>query len=190
MMKEIVQYELNINGEDCNIIAKSSATLLEILRENMTLTGTKQSCDGGECGACTVLIDGRMAYSCMMLGLDARGKKIETIEGLAKPGKRKTIDYTWPPGQNHVQYEGVNSSELDVIQEKMMEHSSFQCGFCVPGRILAAMAAFKEYGTENITPELVKHELAGHLCRCGYGTSVEAIVDAAETLTERRKKNE
>lgn len=93
-MTEFVQYELNINGENVSVKSKSSATLLEVLREHLVLTGTKQGCDGGECGACTVLINDRMAYACMTLALDARGKKIETIEGLSKPGKRKNMVYS------------------------------------------------------------------------------------------------
>lgn len=188
MKRDMRCYELKINGEDVFVTAKASATLLEVLRDHLTLTGTKQGCDGGECGACTVLVDGKMVYACMMLALDARGSEITTIEGLAKPAKREKIRYTWPPEMNETHFDGINGSELDLIQEKMLEHSSFQCGFCVPGRILAAKAIFNEYGVENVTPELVRRELSGHLCRCGYGTSVEAIVDAAQVLAERKKE--
>lgn len=186
MKGEIVQYQLNINDEDIAVTAKSSATLQEVIRENLGLTGTKHGCDGGECGGCTVLIDGKMAYSCMMLALDARDKKIITIEGLAKPGRRKTMDYSWPPGMNHKQYEGIGGGELNLLQEKTLEHGTFQCGFCVPGRILAGQAVINEYGTEGLTEELIKHELAGHLCRCGYGKSVEAILDAADEINRRK----
>ena len=190
MDKEMLQYKLNINGEDLFVMAKSSATLQEVIRENLGLTGTKKGCDGGECGACTVLVNGKMVYSCMMLGIEARGKEILTIEGAATPGKKEIIDFSWPPGLNHVEYEGINGSQLDIIQEKMLEHGSFQCGFCVPGRILAAKAIFNEYGVEELDEELVRHELAGHLCRCGYGNSVEAILDAAKVLRERKSRKE
>lgn len=186
--KDIRQIELMINGEDHSVIVKSSATLMEVLREKLDLTGTKNGCDSGECGACTVLLDGKVVYACMMLAIDACGKEVTTIEGVAKPQKIGQMEHTWPPGQNKVSYEGITGGDLDIIQEKMHEHSSYQCGFCVPGRVLVAKAMFQEYPLDQITPELVKHELAGHLCRCGYGTAVEAIVDAAQTLASKEVK--
>lgn len=130
-------------------------TLLELLREDLHLTGTKNGCNEGECGACTILLDGKAVHSCLILAVDANGKRITTIEGLAREG------------------------ELDPLQEAFVEYGAIQCGFCTPGMILSAKALLEE----NPLPseEEVRTALAGNLCRCtGYKKIVAAVLAACQ----------
>ena len=125
---------------------------MPVLRESLVLTGTKEACGVGECGACVVLLDGVPVTSCLVMGADADGREIETVEGLAKTG------------------------ELNEIQEAFVEHGAFQCGFCTPGMVLTATALMRDGSSPNV--EETKKALAGILCRCGaYPKILEAVVE-------------
>jgi len=153
MMKRII--ELNVNGDTHELLVAPNYTLLEVLREKLGLMGTKRGCDLGACGACTVLIDGEAYLSCLMLAVDATGKEIITIEGLAAGG------------------------DLHPLQKAFIDHGGLQCGFCTPGMILTAEAILNE--EEHPTEEVVKKKMAGNLCRCtGYKKILEAVMSVAE----------
>ena len=144
---------LKVNGDAYNLTVDTRMTLLEAIREKIGLTGTKDGCGVGECGTCTVLMDGKPIYSCLMLAVEADGKEILTIEGLATP-------------------EG-----LHPIQKAFIEHGAVQCGFCTPGMILSAKALLDE--NPNPTKEEIKEAISGNLCRCtGYQKIIEAIEEA------------
>lgn len=152
MMKQAL--ELNINGDIHEVLVAPNNTLLEILRDKLGLMGTKRGCDLGACGACTVLVNGEAYLSCIMLALDACGKEIMTIEGLAESG------------------------ELHPLQTAFVENGGLQCGFCTPGMILTAKAILDE--NEQPDEEVIKKKMAGNLCRCtGYKKIVEAVKSAA-----------
>ena len=156
-MKQAI--ELKINGEFHEVVVDPQQTLLEVLREDLDLTGTKAGCGAGECGSCTVIIDGKAVLSCLVLAANAQGKEILTIEGLAK------------------------GDELHPLQSSFIEKWGFQCGFCTPGMLMSAKALLDD----NPTPgeEEVKEAIASNLCRCtGYTKPVEAILDAAKKLSE------
>jgi xanthine dehydrogenase YagT iron-sulfur-binding subunit len=136
-----VEVTLEVNGKKRVQKLEPRVTLLEALREHLALTGPKRICDHGECGACTVLVDGRATLACMTLALDAQGKKITTIEGLAQ-GKT-----------------------LHALQKAFIDHDAFQCGFCTPGMILSLKALLDRY--PRATAEQVKAAVAGNYCRCG-----------------------
>ncbi len=160
---ELTRLQLRVNGETHTLLIKPAATLLEVLRNQLNLTGTKEGCGLGECGVCTVLLDGKAAYSCITLALDARDKEITTIEGMARNG-------------------------LDPIQRGIWEAGGLQCGFCTPGKVMAAKSMFNEYRTAEINAELIKQEMAGHLCRCtGYNKTLEGILLAARYVAEEGK---
>jgi carbon-monoxide dehydrogenase small subunit len=149
MMKRVL--ELNINGDIHEVLVAPNNTLLEVLRDKLGLMGTKRGCDLGACGACTVLINGEAFLSCVMLAVDAGGKEIVTIEGLAEGG------------------------DLHPLQSAFVEKGGLQCGFCTPGMILTAKAILDEEG--HPTEEVIKTKMAGNLCRCtGYKKIVEAIM--------------
>jgi len=151
--------ELKINGEFHEVAVDSQKTLLEVLREDLDLTGTKAGCGAGECGSCTVIMDGKAVLSCLVLAVNAEGKEILTIEGLAR------------------------GDELHPLQESFIEKWGFQCGFCTPGMLMSAKALLDE--NPNPTEEEVKEAIASNLCRCtGYTKPVEAILDAAKKLSE------
>jgi aerobic-type carbon monoxide dehydrogenase small subunit (CoxS/CutS family) len=156
-MKQLMVF--NINGKIYEDEIDVRRTLLEVLRENFGLTGTKKGCNEGECGSCTVLLDGKPVTSCLVLAIEAQGKRIETVEGVAENG------------------------ELHPLQHAFIEHGAFQCGFCTPGTLMAAKGLL----IENPRPseEDVRKSIAGNLCRCsGYNKYVEAILDAAEKLSK------
>ena len=147
-MKQTVS--LRVNGEDYEVMVEPHKTLLEILRDDLDLTGTKKGCTTGECGACTVIIDGKAILSCMTLGVEVRGKEIITIEGLANGGK------------------------IHPLQESFLQKGAIQCGYCTPGMILSAKALLDE--NPQPTEEDVRVAISGNLCRCtGYIKIVEAI---------------
>ena len=147
--------ELNINGDTREILVSPNNTLLEVLRDKLGLMGTKRGCDLGACGACTVLIDGEAYLSCLMLAVDATGKEIVTIEGLAAGG------------------------DLHPLQKAFIDHGGLQCGFCTPGMILTAEAILNE--DRHPSEDVVKKKMAGNLCRCtGYKKIVEAVMSVAE----------
>ena len=152
-MKRVI--ELNVNGDAHELLVAPNLTLLEVLREKLGLMGTKRGCDLGACGACTVLIDGEAYLSCLMLAVDATGKEIVTIEGLAAGG------------------------DLHPLQKAFIDHGGLQCGFCTPGMILTAEAILNE--EEHPTEDVVKKKMAGNLCRCtGYKKILEAVMSVAE----------
>jgi aerobic carbon-monoxide dehydrogenase small subunit len=141
---------LRINNEEHNITTYPNRTLLEILRDDLSLTGTKESCGEGVCGACTVLLDGLPVRSCILLVTEAEGKEITTIEGLS------------------------GGEKLDPIQEAFIEHHAVQCGFCSPGMILTAYSLLKS--NPDPDEEEIRHAISGNICRCtGYAKIVEAI---------------
>jgi carbon-monoxide dehydrogenase small subunit len=151
-MKQPMRFK--INGEVYVDEIDVRRTLLEVLRESFGLTGTKRSCNEGECGACTVLLDGKPVASCLVLAIEAQGKRIETVEGLAQNG------------------------ELHPLQQAFLEHGALQCGFCTAGMLIAAKGLLNE--NPRPTEEEVRRAIAGNLCRCtGYDKCVEAILDAA-----------
>ena len=150
---------LNVNGSRYELKVNITATLADVLREELGLTGTKIMCNEGECGACTVLMDGRPILSCMTLALDAEGREIQTIEGLADP----------------------DTGELHPIQESFVEKSGMQCGVCTPGMILTAKALLDE--NPDPSEDDVRKALSGNLCRCGnYPRITECVLDAAEAI--------
>jgi carbon-monoxide dehydrogenase small subunit len=142
-----------VNGERHEILVRPTETLLDVLRTRLGLTGTKKACNTGECGACTVLMDGKAVSSCLTLAVESDGADILTIEGLSRSG------------------------ELDPIQNSFLEHGAVQCGFCTPGMIMAAKGLLEEKPEPE--EQDVRKALAGHLCRCsGYVKIVEAVLDA------------
>lgn len=147
---------LRVNGQDYELFAEPWKTLVQVIREDIGLTGTKEGCNTGNCGVCTVLIDGKAVKSCLVLASQAQGKDILTIEGLSKNG-------------------------LHPLQQAFIDHFAVQCGYCTPGMLLAA----KAFLDENTAPseEEVKVGLAGNYCRCtGYAKIVEAVLAAASTI--------
>jgi carbon-monoxide dehydrogenase small subunit len=151
-MKQVIY--LNINGEPHEVMAEPQDTLLAVLREDLGLMGTKQGCDTGGCGCCTVLLDGQAVYSCMLFAMAAQGRKITTIEGLKSNGK------------------------LDPLQEAFIQTGAVQCGYCTCGMILAAKSFLSE--SPSPTDEQIRGGIAGNLCRCtGYQKIVDAIRMAA-----------
>lgn len=152
-MKQAI--ELYINGDVHELLVATHHTLLEVLREQLGLMGTKRGCDLGGCGACTVLIDGEAYLSCLMLAVDAIGKQIITIEGLSEAG------------------------DLHPLQNAFVDLGALQCGFCTPGMILTAKAILDE--EKHPTEEVIKQKMAGNLCRCtGYKKVVEAVMHVAQ----------
>ena len=152
-MKHTIQ--ITVNGQPNEIEVDPWRTLLEILRDQLNLTGTKQSCAEGHCGACTVLVDGEAVNACLMLALEANGCDILTIEGLAEGGK------------------------LTPIQEAFVNYGAVQCGFCTPGMIMATKVFLED--NQDPSDEEIKKALAGHLCRCtGYVQIIDAVRAAAD----------
>lgn len=166
---------LEVNGELKSLSLDTRTSLLDALRESMELTGTKKGCDHGQCGACTVLIDGRRVNSCLTLAFAAQGAKITTIEGLAKNSDPKDV------------------SELHPVQAAFLEHDGYQCGYCTPGQICSAVAALEEHkrGALSIVsfhtgktehPEMtdaeIRERMSGNICRCGAYPNIVAAVRA------------
>ncbi|MEM1277300.1 MAG: (2Fe-2S)-binding protein [Pseudomonadota bacterium] len=147
----------NINGDETEFLCDPDETLLDVLRDRLGLTGAKEGCGTGDCGACTVTLDGRAVCSCLVLGAEAQGREIGTVEGIAEGEK------------------------LHPIQRKMLEHAALQCGICTPG-ILVAAKNLLEKNPEPTETEL-RFWLAGNLCRCtGYDKIIRAIMDAAAEM--------
>ena len=152
-----IHVHTGLNGEDTEFLCEPRQSLLEVLRETLGFTGTKEGCSDGNCGACSVQIDGVLANSCLVLALEADGKEITTVEGLASP-------------------EG-----LHPIQKKFLEHAALQCGICTPGFLVAAKALLDH--NPNPSEHEVRHWLAGNLCRCtGYDKIVRAVLDTAQDM--------
>ena len=151
--------KLMINRKEYSLEVGTNETLVEVLRERLRLTGTKIGCNRGECGACTVLIDGEAVLSCLTLAIECEGKEILTVEGLEDP----------------------KTGELDPIQEAFVENFGIQCGFCTPGMVMSAKALLSR--NPNPSEEEIKEGIQGNLCRCtGYTQIVESILAAAEKM--------
>ncbi|MBI2922305.1 MAG: (2Fe-2S)-binding protein [Planctomycetes bacterium] len=150
-----VALTLRVNGKEVTVQAESRETLLDVLREKAGLTGAKKACDRGECGSCTVLIDGRAVYACMVLAFQARGREIRTVEGLA------------------------NGDELHAVQRAFVEHDGFQCGYCTPGQVMSTVALLEKNPSPN--PDEARAGLSGNLCRCAaYNKILESALAAAK----------
>jgi aerobic carbon-monoxide dehydrogenase small subunit len=148
--------KLNVNGRGVAVMVKPTETLVDVLRDKLDLTGTKKACGLGDCGACTVLLDGKAVNSCLILAMDAQGHEITTIEGLEK-----------------------KDGTLHPLQEAFLENGAVQCGFCTPGMVLSAKALLDE--NPSPTEEEVRRALAGNLCRCtGYAKIVQAVLEASK----------
>jgi len=148
---------LTINGRERRLAADGRTSLLDLLREHVGLTGAKKGCDHGQCGACTVLLDGRRALSCLTLAIAAQNRAVTTIEGLAKEG------------------------ELHPMQQAFIDHDAFQCGYCTPGQIMSAVACVKEGHAE--TEADIREYMSGNLCRCGaYPNIVAAVMQAKPVM--------
>jgi carbon-monoxide dehydrogenase small subunit len=154
-----IEIGLKVNGVDYQLKIEPWRTLVEVLRDNLGLTGTKKSCNEGECGACTVIMDGLPVASCLVLAIDAQGKDITTIEGLAKEQK------------------------LDPIQESFLRNGGLQCGFCTPGMVMASKALLDD--NPNPTLEEAREAISGNLCRCtGYQHIIDSILDASKVTRD------
>ena len=146
-----------VNGDEVDFLCETSETLLDVLRDDLNLTGAKEGCGTGDCGACSVTLDGVLVCSCLVLGVEAEGKEIETIEGMA------------------------DGEELHPLQRKFVEHVALQCGICTPGLLISARSLLEK--NPNPTEEEVRFGLAGNLCRCtGYQNIIEAVMDAAQEM--------
>lgn len=158
-MPGLVHVQTTINGDQVDFLCEPRQSLLEVLRDVLGLTGTKEGCNDGNCGACTVIFDGRIVDSCLVLAVETPGKEIKTIEGLATP-------------------EG-----LHPLQRAFLEHAALQCGICTPGFILAAKALLDQESQPD--ERRIRHWLAGNLCRCtGYDKIVRAVLDARDKMTK------
>ncbi|MEC3768400.1 MULTISPECIES: (2Fe-2S)-binding protein [Cupriavidus] len=152
-----VTIEVTVNGEEHQVQVPARRLLADLLRDDLNLTGTKRGCETGICGACSVLVDGEVVKSCLMLAVQARGRHVMTVEGLAADG------------------------QLHPLQQSFMEHGGLQCGYCTPGFLMAACALLAN--NPNPTEEEVRHGLNGNLCRCtGYVGIVESVLSAAEAM--------
>ena len=146
-----------LNGNAVEYLCETQQTLLEVLRDELHFTGTKEGCGTGDCGACSVTVDGRLVCSCLVLGVEAQGKAIQTIEGMA------------------------TGDALHPLQRKFLEHAALQCGVCTPGILIAARSLLER--NPDPTEEEVRFWLAGNLCRCtGYNKIIDAVLDAAREM--------
>ncbi len=149
--------ETTINGEPAEFLCRPDQTLLDALRDELGLTGTKEGCSTGDCGACSVVLDGRLVPACLVLAPEAEGRSIDTIEGVARGDK------------------------IHPLQQKFLEHAALQCGVCTPGFIVAAKALLEK--NPDPTEEEARYYLAGNLCRCtGYDKIIRAVLDAAAEM--------
>ena len=154
-----IQVSTKINNENIDYLCEPHDTMLDVLRNQLNLTGSKESCGSGDCGSCSVILDGELICSCLMLAAEAEGCNIETIEGMAKNGK------------------------FNVLQKTFLEHAALQCGICTPGMLVAAKSLLEK--NTNPTETEIRYWLAGNLCRCtGYDKIVKAVQAAAEEIRE------
>ncbi|NKB98211.1 MAG: 2Fe-2S iron-sulfur cluster binding domain-containing protein [Pseudomonadales bacterium] len=158
-----VHVSTTVNGDAVEYVCPGSETLLDALRDRVGLTGAKEGCGTGDCGACSVTVDGQLVCSCLVLAAEAEGREITTVEGLVQDG------------------------ELHVLQRKFIEHAALQCGICTPGFLISAKALLDR--NPNPSVEEVRYALAGNLCRCtGYDKIVRAVLDAGKDMRKANKK--
>lgn len=156
-----IHVQTTINGDALEYLCDAEDTLLDVLRDRLGMTGTKEGCGTGDCGACSVTVDGRLVCSCLMLGAEAGGKSVETIEGLA------------------------DGEELHPLQTKFLEHAALQCGICTPGFLIAAKSLLEH--NPDPTEEETRYWLAGNLCRCtGYDKIIRAVLDTAAEMRQEK----
>jgi len=154
-MSKQVHVQTTINGEDIDFLCEPRNSLLEVLRDRLNLTGAKEGCNNGNCGACNVIMDGRLVNSCCVLGVEVDGCEIQTIEGIG------------------------SDNDLHPLQQKFLEHAALQCGICTPGFIVSAKALLDK--NPNPTEDEVRYWLAGNLCRCtGYDKIIRAVLDTRD----------
>jgi xanthine dehydrogenase YagT iron-sulfur-binding subunit len=151
-----VPMTLHVNGEEAEVFVEPRRTLLSVLREELGLTGGKLGCGQGQCGACTVIIDGKTAYACLTLAVDCEGREIRTIEGITE------------------------GSALHPVQQAFIDHDGYQCGFCTPGQVMSAVSLL-EHNPEPTEAE-IRHEMAGNVCRCGAYPNILKAVAAASGM--------
>src|SRR5213594_3155487 len=153
-----VHVQATINGQETDFLCEPRQSLLEVLRDELRLTGSKEGCNNGNCGACNVILEGRLVNSCLVLGAEVQGKAVTTIEGVASP------------------------QGLHPLQQQFLEHAALQCGICTPGFIIAAKALLEK--NPHPSEEQVRHWLAGNLCRCtGYDKIIRAVLAVARSET-------
>ena len=152
-----VHVSTTINGDPVEYTCETEETLLDVLRDRLAMTGSKEGCGSGDCGACSVMLDGRLVCSCLTLGVEAEGRSVETIEGMA------------------------DGHELHPLQQKFLDHAALQCGVCTPGFLVAAKALLER--NPDPTETEVRYWLAGNLCRCtGYDKIIRAVMDTAAEM--------
>ena len=155
----MIHVSARVNGDPVEFLCDTRETLLDVLRDRLALTGAKEGCGTGDCGACSVLLNGRLVSSCLVLGAEVQGAEIETVEGMA------------------------DGEKLHPLQRKIIEHAALQCGICTPGILIAAKALLAR--DPNPDEETIRYWLAGNLCRCtGYDKIIRAIQDAAREMRE------
>ena len=154
-----VHVTTSINGDPTEFLCEPDETLLDVLRDKLGMTGSKEGCGTGDCGACSVTLDGRLVCSCLVLGAEAEGREVSTIEGMS------------------------NGDQLHPLQRKFIEHAALQCGICTPGLLVAAKSLLEQ--NPDPTEEETRYWLAGNLCRCtGYDKIIRAVMDAAQEMRE------
>ena len=162
-MATMAQVETTLNGETTNFLCEPRQSLLEVLRDTLGLTGSKEGCNNGNCGACSVLLDGRLVNACIVLAVEAQGKRVETIEGMAGP------------------------QGLHPLQQAFLEEAALQCGICTPGFLVASRALLDK--NPQPTEHEIRYWLAGNLCRCtGYDKIVRAVQSAAQHVATQPDK--
>lgn len=154
-----IHVKTTINGDATEFLCQADETMLDVLRDRLDLTGSKEGCASGDCGACSITLDGRLVCACLMLGVEAEGSTINTIEGMAA------------------------GETLHPLQQAFLDHAALQCGICTPGFLIAAKALLEK--NSDPTEEETRYWLAGNLCRCtGYDKIIRAVLDAAKTMRE------
>ena len=154
-----IHVKTTINGDATEFLCQADETMLDVLRDRLDLTGSKEGCASGDCGTCSITLDGRLVCACLMLGVEAAGSEINTIEGMAA------------------------GETLHPLQQAFLDHAALQCGICTPGFLIAAKALLEK--NPDPTEEETRYWLAGNLCRCtGYDKIIRAVLDAAKTIRE------